>query len=357
MKTLALYIDKWYIAGAVCTGGVPSPLDLPNKEDKIWLYFFEDVSNDNVNYGKAYQSHFRDKENHYYGDVFPKIIDHRMFFSRYGRKESFKRIFEVSGMINDIRTACGLDSKIDTYVSFSVDVRDAERLEFLEILKEHQFVVKESVARIDHLCLEKARRNGSISEDGHYIVLNACNENLHYSLYRLAEEVFVRKAEGCLVGMGVDQRERALLEAVVDNVNRRQRFLQTDTEKENEYLRLSQYLDEWISRLNKAKDHIPFVIPDVTFSNVDFVKTPVSLKKQDVDERTGVIVNDIVRVITCFVKDAGVPPEEIKGILFLGNTFSNSQFEKEISSYYGISEENIVRTNESELASAVSLYE
>ena len=93
MKTLALYIDKWYIIGAVCTDGVPRPMSLPNQEDRIWLYFFEDEFNDNVVYGKANQCHFRNKENHYYGDVFSKIIDPRVFFSRYGRKESLRRIF------------------------------------------------------------------------------------------------------------------------------------------------------------------------------------------------------------------------------------------------------------------------
>lgn len=357
MKTLSLYVDKWYIIGAVCTDGVPHPLYLPNKEDRIWLYFFEDGFNDNVLYGKTYQSHFRNKENHYFGDVFPKIIDPRMYFCRYGRKENLSRIFEVSGMFNDIKVAMEKNLEIETYVSFSIDIPIAARLEFLEILKEQGFVVKESVARIDHLCLEKARLNGAISDEGHYIVLNACNENLHYSLYKLTEKVFVREGEDCLVGMGSDLRGRALLEAVVNKVNNRQRFLQTNNEKEAEYLRLGQYLDQWIVRLNKAKNNIPFVIPNVSFSNAPFVETSVSLMKKDVDERTEVIVNDIVRVITDFVNNAKIPQEEIKGILFLGNTFSNSQFEKTISTHFVIPDDSIVRIKDVELPSAVCVYE
>lgn len=357
MKTLSLYVDKWYIIGAVCTDGVPHPICLPNKEDRIWLYFFEDGFNDNVLYGKTYQSHFRNKENHYYGDVFPKIIDPRMYFFRYGRKENLSRIFEVSGMFNDIKAAMEKDLDIETYVSFSIDIPIAARLEFLEILKEQGFVVKESVARIDHLCLEKARLNGVISDEGHYIVLNACNENLHYSLYRLTEKVFVREGEDCLVGMGSDLRGRALLEAVVNKVNNRQRFLQTNNEKEAEYLRLGQYLDQWIARLNKAKNSIPFVIPNVSFSNAPFVETSVSLMKKDVDGRTEVIVNDIVRVITDFVNNAKIPQEEIKGILFLGNTFSNSQFEKNISTHFVIPDDSIIRIKDVELPSVVCVYE
>lgn len=356
MKTLALYIDKWYIIGAVCTDGVPCPLSLPNQEDRIWLYFFEDEFNDNVVYGKANQCHFRNKENHYYGDVFSKIIDPRVYFSRYGRKESLRRIFEVSGMFSDIKAVLELDTEVETYVSFSIDIPIEAQLEFLKILKEQGFNVKENIARIDHLCLEKARQNGAISEEGHYIVLNACNENLHYSLYRLTEKVFVREGEGCLLGMGSDLRGRALLEAVVNKVNKRQRFLQNN-EVEAEYLRLGQFVDQWIDRLNRANSIRPFVIPNVTFSNAPFVETSVSLMKKDVDERTDVIVNDIVRAISDFVNSTKVPHEEIKGILFLGNTFSNSQFEKSVSSHFVLSDNNILRIKETELASAVSVYE
>ena len=357
MKTLALYIDKWYIIGAVCTDGVPRPMSLPNQEDRIWLYFFEDEFNDNVVYGKANQCHFRNKENHYYGDVFSKIIDPRVFFSRYGRKENLRRIFEVSGIFSDIKAVLELDAEIETYVSFSIDIPIEAQLEFLKILKEQGFVVKESVARIDHLCLEKARQNGVVTEDGHYIVLNACNENLHYSLYRLTEKVFVREGEECLLGMGSDLRERALLEAVVNKVNKRQHFLQNNDEIEAEYLRLGQFVGQWIERLNRASSIRPFVIPNVTFSNAPFIETSVSLMKKDVDERTDVIVNDIVRAISDFVNNTKVPHENIKGIMFLGNTFSNSQFEKSVSLHFVLSDNNIMRIKEAELASAVSVYE
>ena len=70
MKSLALYIDKWYIVGAVNTDGITRLVNLPNREDRIWLYFYEDVANDEISYGKGFQSKFRNNEPHYYGDVF-----------------------------------------------------------------------------------------------------------------------------------------------------------------------------------------------------------------------------------------------------------------------------------------------
>ena len=48
MTTLSIYVEKWYIVGAVCVDNVPHVIELPNKEDRIWLYFYEDVANDLV---------------------------------------------------------------------------------------------------------------------------------------------------------------------------------------------------------------------------------------------------------------------------------------------------------------------
>ena len=73
MKSLALYIDKWYIVGAVNIDGTNRLVNLPNRENRIWLYFYEDVVNDEISYGKGFQSKYRNNEPHYYGDVFSLI--------------------------------------------------------------------------------------------------------------------------------------------------------------------------------------------------------------------------------------------------------------------------------------------
>ena len=84
MKSLALYVDKWYLIGAVCIDGVPRLIRLPNKEDRFWLYFYEDIVNNQIVYGKDNQSHYRDKELHYYGDIFSLLADPRRSFTIYG---------------------------------------------------------------------------------------------------------------------------------------------------------------------------------------------------------------------------------------------------------------------------------
>ena len=79
-------------------------------------------------------------------------------------------------------------------------------------LKEERFVVQESVARICHLALEYAAKKSNYTEDGYYLVLNACNENLHYALYQKTDDLFNREKEDVLEGLGTDVRSRALIE-------------------------------------------------------------------------------------------------------------------------------------------------
>ena len=213
MKRLTLYIDKWYIIGAVCTDGIPRLISPSNKEDRFWLYFYEDIINDEVVYGKDNQSHYRNKEPHYYGDVFSLITDDSNTFMRYGRKQEFYQIFKASGILQEIIDAIGISEKekVETYLSFSRDVTDGARLIFMrDVLPEEVFQIKESVARIGHLALEHSIRNGKLLSDGFYLVLNACNENLNYSIYNHKDSLFLRKNEETLKGMGSDLRSRAL---------------------------------------------------------------------------------------------------------------------------------------------------
>ena len=64
MKSLSLYIDKGFITVAINYDGNVLPLSLPNGEDKIWLYFHEDIANSRVEYGKSFENNYRDKLPH-----------------------------------------------------------------------------------------------------------------------------------------------------------------------------------------------------------------------------------------------------------------------------------------------------
>jgi hypothetical protein len=357
MKALTLYIDKWYIIGAVCTDGVPRLITPSNGEDRFWLYFYEDVTNETIVYGKDNKQHYHNNENHYYGDVFSLVTNTTASFMRYGRKQEMYKIFKASGIIDELKSAVDENAdEVETFISFSRDISDAARLVFLQsVLEPDNFKVRESVARIGHLSLEHAFRKGQYSEDGYYLLLNACNENLSYSVYEHIDDIMLRKAEACLNGMGTDLRSRALLEKVVKNINQRNHFLDSEQDYEREYLRLGQFVDQWIVKLENAKAGRPITIPNVRFSQLPNTYDTTILKK-DIDTRTHVIVDDIVREITNFVKNLNIPNDKVRGVIFLGNTFTNEQFIRAIEERYILSNDKYIFYKDTDLPYIVAVY-
>ena len=357
MKALTLYIDKWYIIGAVCTDGVPRLITLSNHEDRFWLFFYEDTYNNSIVYGKDNQSHYRNGEAHYIGDVFSLITDPDRRFSRYnGRGEELKTIFQASGIFDTLRSAVDAEGEIETYISFSPDIPGPARLVFFEELKSNGFNVIGSQARIGFLALEHNRRHEKLQDDGYYLVLNACNENLHYILYKREDNKFKMFSENVLVGMGMDLRGRALVESIVDSINNRTHFLSTKEEVEREYLRMEQFVQNWFVKIANAKPYVPITIPNVSFANQPANTYQVSIIRNKLDERTSVIVSNIIKVVADFTKSSGVRNDEIKGLVFIGNTFTNSQFERAIREKFYVAEDNVIRHKESDLPNIVGVY-
>lgn len=357
MKALTLYIDKWYIIGAVCTDGVPRLITLSNHEDRFWLFFYEDTYNNSIVYGKDNQSHYRNGEAHYIGDVFSLITDPDRRFSRYnGRGEELKTIFQASGIFDTLRSAVDAEGEIETYISFSPDIPGPARLVFFEELKSNGFNVIGSQARIGFLALEHNRRHEKLQDDGYYLVLNACNENLHYILYKREDSKFKMFSENVLVGMGMDLRGRALVESIVDSINNRTHFLSTKEEVEREYLRMEQFVQNWFVKIANAKPYVPITIPNVSFANQPANTYQVSIIRNKLDERTSVIVSNIIKVVADFTKSSGVRNDEIKGLVFIGNTFTNSQFERAIREKFYVAEDNVIRHKESDLPNIVGVY-
>jgi tetratricopeptide (TPR) repeat protein len=357
MKYLSLFVDKWFITVAVNIDGNVRPLSLPNGEDRIWLFFHEDIAHNRIVYGKSFETNYRDKEPHYIGDVFPLLESGEKSFTRYdNRRENMREIFKVSSIFNHIHQMMEEDGEVETFISFSSDISDVARLKFLEELDEANFKVIESVARISHLALEESKKRGVFTEDGYYLALVATNDNLHYALYEQTEDLFIRKNEDCLKGYGIDVRRRALIESVVENVNRTTHFLSTTDDISQEYIRQDRYADDWLDQIANRRFNIP-----VTFSGVTFAVAPnnpysVTIKPSDLDDRTNGIVEDIVRKIGEFVKANNVRPYEVKGIAFIGNTFTNQKFTQAINNKFILEENKIVLYRDVELPKVVSVY-
>lgn len=356
MKSLALYIDKWYIVGAISIDGNTRPVKLPNNEDRIWLFFHEDITNETVSYGKGFKSHYWNRENHYYGDVFADLTNSAAKFTLFKHSQPIKDIFKMGKVFDDLKAAVDNEDNIPTYLSFSKDISPSARLIFRKELKQENFQIEESVARIDHLALEYAVKKNGFSDEGHYLVLNACNENLHYSIYKKSGDIFLRMAENVLAGMGTDLRSRCLIEYVVDSINQTERFLKTKEEKEAEYLRCSQFVDDWILKLSNAHLHIPVQITDVTLSKDPHKTYSVAVKRKQIDVKTEVISKNLVDEIVRFARENGVRHEEVSGIIYLGNTFTNKQFTSQFLTHYNLKENRMICYMDKDLSMLVSAY-
>lgn len=356
MKSLSLYIDKWYIVGAICSGGVSRPLSLSNNEDRIWLFFHEDIDNDTISYGKGYKCHFFNRENHYYGDVFSIITNADATFTRFKRRQQMKHIFKSSNIFDDLHAAMEENGQVKTFLSFSKDISLAARLLFMEQMKSANFYIEESVARIELLALEYAVKCNGLSDDGYYLTLNACNENLKYSLYQRSEDLFVRIKDDVMEGMGLDLRGRCLIEYVIDNINRTEHFLKGKEECEREYLRQGQYVDDWIVKLTNARPHIPIQISNITLSKDPYKTYSVQVKKELIDQKTEVIVKSVIDDIASFVTNAHVRQEQLRGILFLGNTLTNRQFSEQIQNHFNIPDRGILQYRDCDLSMLVGAY-
>jgi hypothetical protein len=354
MKTLSLYIDRWYIAAAVCYDNIPRRIDLPNREDRIWLYFYEDINNDRVIYGKSYQKHYLDKELHYYGDIFSKVVKEDETFKRFGKDVSLKEIFKASDILEHLTRDFNENEKIDTYISFSVDVSYAAQKVFLDILEENNFVIKESVARISHLAVELSNKKGLLNDSNCILVIIACNENLRYVVYKQSNNVFVRQGnEGLLRGYGTDLRGRALLEQIVWQINNSTKFLRKEEEEIN---RLNQNLERWLLQLDNTKFGRPVIYNDITFSRAPHNKQNATILKNVIEERTKTIVNDVVDNIVQYVKELDIVFSDISHIIFIGDSFKNSMFKEELLQRYPVTPNNIVAFGNKDIPEIVGIY-
>ena len=356
MKTLSLYIDRWYIAAAVSSDNIPRRMELPNREDRIWLYFYEDINNDRIIYGKSYQQHYLDKEVHYHGDIFSRIVKEDETFKRFGKDVNLKEIFKASEIFEHLRKDFLENEEIQTYVSFSVDVTYAAQKVFLDILGDNGFKVKESVARISHLALELSSKKGYLKNAKNILVVIACNENLRYVVYKQAKDVFVRQTnEGVLRGYGTDLRGRALLEQIVWQINNSSKFLKKE-EEEFEIIRLSQNLERWLLQLDNTKYGRPVVYNDITFSRAPHNKQSATIIKNVIEDRTKAIVNVVVDNIIQYVKENKIVSSDISHILFIGDSFKNTMFKDALLQRYAVNNDNIIIYQDKDLPEIVSIY-
>ena len=176
-----------------------------------------------------------------------------------------REIFKVAGIFNHLHQAVGEEDTVDTYISFSSDIPDVARLRFIEELEEAKFKVIESVARISHLALEECKKRNIFTALGTYLVLVATNDNFHFALYENKGNIFLRKNEGTLIGLGLDVRRRALVETIVENINKNTKLLNSREEFDKECVRQDRFATEWLEKIARSRSYMPVAFDGITF--------------------------------------------------------------------------------------------
>lgn len=363
MNYLFLYVDTHYIVAAVRDdNGVVKPIRPKTGDEYFELFFREDTENNRVHYGNSYKNAYFKGEPHCFGQVFRLMAENTKTFSLYDREQPISHLFKEAGILDEWSEAAGYDSapcagrQVPTYISFAADVDYASRNIFVEnVLKNEGFDVCERSVPVEHLALEHARRSNHLCEDGCYLVLNAYNEQLHFSIYHREGETFVRLDKDTLPGMGTDPRVRALVETVVAKINNVQHFLSTPEEKEKEYCNLEQYADEWLRQLDATRGGCPVHLLGVRFS-VAPNTFDVNVTAEEINNRTEKIVRAVINEIKNFVTKILKPDEFLRGILFLGDGFVNEKFSEAVTASYRFQKEDLVYFRRCDLPKIVSVY-
>lgn len=362
MNCLSLYVEKWYIVGAICTGNGLQRIELPNGEDRIWLYFFEDMANDRIFYGKHNKRSAQNREPHYYQDVFGNMIDTEANFKKFGKNYPLAEIFKYSNILDDLRKSYSKwasDEKIPTYLSFSQDISSLAKSLFIEQLEKNGFIIKQFTGKIEYLAMEWLTRTNKISlpKDKMALVLKSSNENLHMSVYETNGNLLIETLSDSLPGFGRDVRRQAVIEEVIKQGNATLKFLTKDEEFEHEMKRMEDFVEEWILKLDSGRSGIPIRITDIYFSLAPDNKFTANLKSKTIDDRTTAIIRTIIDYVKKFVREkAGIHDYDLGAVVLIGNSFENNQYFKEIDQWLQINESNLSKISEVKLPDVVSVY-
>mgnify|MGYP006326357635 FL=1 len=104
MDVLSLFITNSYILGMVCGADCqPRPVALDNREDRIWLYFHNEKSDNSVSFGSGNREKCKRRQSEYISDIFARMIDSEAKFSYYGRDTDLKDIWEDAGVFAQLK--------------------------------------------------------------------------------------------------------------------------------------------------------------------------------------------------------------------------------------------------------------
>lgn len=360
MRILSLYIDKWYIVGAIMDGVNKTPLSLSNAEDRIWLYFYSNNTTNTVKYSLSYKDDALAGEKGYYADVFELLPDYKEYhYEKYGARKKMSDIFADADIFADLRKSYGDDSNVPVYVSFSEDIDLVAQGIFIKALKDEHFEVLQYTLPVERLALEYLIRHGKITgDDGKVLVVNGCNENLRYSIYNLQQDALSVVSQKCEPGYGVDSRKQAVVEEVMEYMQADTHFLTgTNDEWQEEMLYLSQFADLWLKKIDSSSDTAPVALGDIHFKKQANNEVPVVVSAHNLNDRTKNIIGKLTGKVVDMIRESGIHLHQISNIVFLGDVFSNRAFADSLQQKIGVASDKVALLPELILPEAVAVYD
>lgn len=360
MKILSLYVDKWYIVGAVMDGANKTPLSLSNAEDRVWLYFYSNNTTNTVKYSLSYKDEALAGEKGYYADVFELLPDYKEYhYEKYGACKKMSDIFTDADIFADLRKSYGDGSNVPVYISFSEDIDLVAREIILKALKDERFDALQYTLPIENLALEYLMRHGNITnDDNNVLVVNGCNENLRYSIYNLQQNALSVVSQKCEPGYGVDCRKQAVVEEVMEYMQADTHFLTgAKNEWQEEMLYLSQFANLWLEKIDKTSDTAPVALGNIHFKKQANNEIPVVVSAYNLNDRTKNIIGKLTGKIVDMIRESGILLHQISNIVFLGDVFSNRAFTDSLQQKIGVPSDNVTLISELALPDIVAVYD
>lgn len=360
MKILSLYVDKWYIVGAVTDGANKTPLSLSNAEDRIWLYFYSNNTTNTVKYSLSYKDEALAGEKGYYADVFDLLPDYKEYhYEKYGACKKMSDIFTDADIFADLRKSYGDGSNVPVYISFSEDIDLVAREIILKALKDERFDALQYTLPIENLALEYLMRHGKITnDDNNVLVVNGCNENLRYSIYNLQQNALSVVSQKCEPGYGVDSRKQAVVEEVMEYMQADTHFLTgANDEWQEEMLYLSQFANLWLEKIDNTSNTAPVALGNIHFKKQANNEVPVVVSAYNLNDRTKNIIGKLTGKIVDMIRESGILLHQISNIVFLGDVFSNRAFTDSLQQKIGVPSDNVTLISELTLPDIVAVYD
>jgi hypothetical protein len=327
MSYLILYIDAEFIVGTVCADDETMHPILYKGGNALWLYFYNDPHQSRVTFGKEYKPHFEKQEFNYYGRLF-RAIEQGESFTMRSINHPIIELLEHSGLLTVLKDAyirqTPNSTTMPTLIAFSPSIDDDAQKQTVGFLNEHGFSIEAYTTRLSELICFKAIQQKRIhpTNEGAIIFMETTGSDLLLTKIICNGSLFyVDGTPQFHRGFGIDPRKQALLQFVVNEVNKQMNILSKE-DKENECEHLEMQADEWLKLIDAKKTGLP-----IRISGIKFAKAPqmqpkeVNIRKTDLESDTRAYSLQLCEIFRAFQREHVQQP--IVAVFLLGRCFQN----------------------------------